>query len=94
MSKVIQQQTLEDKLQQEWLKTNKPNAYFDTVTDKRADKLIGVGVSYTDKNKKESDVIIKRRSTKDANGVLIHHYFTSRNKVFTYDELIIAKEPS
>ena len=87
------QQTLEDKLQQEWLKTNKPNAYFDTVTDKRADKLIGVGVTFTDKNKKQSDVIIKRRSTKDANGILIHHYFTTRHKVFTYDELMIAKDP-
>lgn len=94
MSKEIQQQTIEDKLQQEWLKTNKPNAYFDTVIDKRADKLIGVGVTFTDKNKKQSDVIIKRRSTKDANGVLIHHYFTSKNKVFTYDEVMIAKEPS
>lgn len=87
-------QTLEDKLQQEWLKTNKPNSYFDTVTDKRADKLIGVGVSYTDKNKKQSDVIIKRRSTKDANGDLIHHYFTNSSKVFTYDEVLIAKDPS
>lgn len=85
--------TLEEKLQAEWLQSNKPNSYFDTVIDKRIDKLIGVGVSYTDKKKKHQDVIIKRRSTKDANGAIHHHYFTKNNKSFTYDELLIAMEP-
>lgn len=60
--------TLEEKLQSEWLKSNRPNAYFETVTDKRTDNLIGIGVSYIDDEKKISDLIIKRRSIKDTKG--------------------------
>lgn len=85
--------TIEDKLIAEWLKDNKPNAYFDTVTDRRTDNLIGVGVSYIENDKKISDVIIKRRSMKNTNCEVVHYYFTKGNKSFTKDELLVAKEP-
>lgn len=85
--------TIEDKLIAEWLMDNKPNAYFDTVTDRRTDNLIGVGVSYIENDKKIRDVIIKRRSMKNTNCEVVYYYFTKSNKSFTKDELLVVKEP-
>ncbi len=84
--------TLEERLQEEWLKNNKPNTYFETVINRREDNLIGVGVSYVNEAKKVSDVVSKRRSTKDANGETVHHYFTVKGKVFLKEEILVMRE--
>ncbi len=84
---MITASTLEETLQKEWLKFNKPNAYFDTVTDKRVDKNIGREISYLNEGKAIDEVIVKRRSTRNALGNIEFHYFTISNKIFTLDEL-------
>lgn len=80
--------TEEEKFQAEWLKNNKPNSYFDTVTDKRVDKYIGTEIKYIKDNKEVKNLIIKRRSAKDEKGVITHHYFVNNDTaVFTKDEV-------
>lgn len=92
--KITDNLTLEQKLQMEWLQHNKPNSYFDTVVDRRVDNLIVVGVSYIENGDKVLDVVMKRRTSKTQNGGEVYHYFTKGNKVFTYEELLIIKEPA
>ena len=88
---------IDEKLQNEWLKKNKPNSYFDTVDKKSIDKLIGEYVEVSVKGKKEKEKILKRRTCKQElkiNGELtiinVNHYFTD-NKVLTEDEAFEAK---
>lgn len=85
--------TIENKLQNAWLKKHKPNSYHETVTDKRTDKLIGTTVEFIVKGEKFTETIIKRRKFKrevkeNYNTKFIddYHYFT-QTKVLTLESV-------
>lgn len=87
-------------LQEQWLKKNKPNSYFDTIEKKSIDKLIGVFITYKHNGEDKTEKIIKRRTCKKekySNGdnaiVNEYHYFTD-SKFFTLDEVLELLETS
>ncbi|AXH16383.1 hypothetical protein CP985_03295 [Malaciobacter mytili LMG 24559] len=80
-------------LQKEWLKNNKPNSYFETLTDKRKDALIGLSffIKVDTNNKKISRkkvTIIKRRSIKNEDFQIEHRYFDDLDNVYTQSEIL------
>lgn len=79
--------TKEQLLQEKWLKTNKPNAFFDTLIDKRKDQLLGTEIEFIFRGKKIKDTIVKRRSYRDEDYILFHIYFDSKNREYTEDKI-------
>lgn len=85
--------TIENKLQNDWLKKHKPNSYHETVTNKKTDKLIGITIEFTVKGEKVTETILKRRKFKrevkeNYNTKFIddYHYFT-QTKVLTLESI-------
>lgn len=80
--------TKEELLQKEWLKKNKANGYFNTITNRKKEPLIGKKLKYKYKNIQYEEIIIKRKSQiNSVTGNIEFIYFDSNEKTHTLKQV-------